>query len=380
MLRSFGPQHDNSSVSMTDGLRVFIVDHAPIFGGVEAMINDLVGAVDRKRFVITVVTDTASQVEFSNVDVRRIPMPRLGNNPAAMVTTGLRLSALARDADVMMTTTARTHAIGAVAAWLTGKPLVWRLADDTFPLLLARTLRRIPRRIIAVSSFIAGRCSPAPPKTVIIPDGLPDGARPFQAAAPGRLASPPHRRATMRRALGLAEDEVVAVIVARLVRWKGHTIFARAVKMSRVTGLIVGGEDESEGELGGRGLRAELESIGANVHFLGHRSDLQSIFAASDVFVHASTRPEPFGRSVVQAMLAGLPVIATRAGAIPEVVGDAGRLVPAGDAGALAAALTMDAATRERLGRKGRERALARFELNETTRRLEQVWRDAAGL
>lgn len=150
--------------------------------------------------------------------------------------------------------------------------------------------------------------------------------------------------------------------------------------MSSVTGLIVGGEDESEGELGGRGLRAELESIDANVCFLGHRSDLQSIFAASDVFVHASTRPEPFGRSVVQAMLAGLPVIATRAGAIPEVVGDAGRLVPAGDAGALAAALTMDAATRERLGREGRARALARFELNETTRRLEQVWRDAAGL
>ena len=356
------------SSTMIRQLRVLVVDHAPIFGGVEAMINDLANAVDREKFALTVATDTTSRVEFRDVDVQRIPMPRLRNNPAAMITAGLRLASLARDADVMMTTAARTHAIGAVAALLSSTPLIWRLADDTFPLFLAQTLRRIPRRIIAVSSFIAGRCSPAPEKTVIIPDGLPDTGPACQPAA----------RAEMRRALGLTEGEVAAVIVARLVRWKGHAVFTRAVKMANVTGLIAGKEDESEGKLGGRGLRAELESIGANVRFLGHRSDLQSLFAASDIFVHASIRPEPLGRSVVQAMLAGLPVIATRAGAIPEVVGDAGRLTPAGDVDALAAALTMDARTRERLGREGRERASARFELAANVRRLERLWVDVA--
>jgi glycosyltransferase involved in cell wall biosynthesis len=60
------------------------------------------------------------------------------------------------------------------------------------------------------------------------------------------------------------------------------------------------------------------------------------------------------------------------------VVGDAGRLTPAGDVDALAAALTMDARTRERLGREGRERALARFELAANVRRLERLWLDVA--
>ena len=59
------------------------------------------------------------------------------------------------------------------------------------------------------------------------------------------------------------------------------------------------------------------------------------------------------------------------------MVGPAGRLVPAGDVEALAAALEMDAATRTRLGREGRERAVERFELKTITRRLEVVWVEA---
>ena len=346
------------AVNLNRKLKVLIVDHAPILGGVEAMIADLVGAVDRGKFALTVATDTASRVEFRDVAVRRLPMPRVRENWAAMITAGLRLAAMARNADVMMTTTARTHAIGAVAARVSGVPLVWRLADDTFPMPLAVALSPIPKRIVAVSSFIAGRCSPSPAKTIIIPDGLPD--------------TQPQTK------LALSTGKPVAVMIARLVRLKGHAVFARAVKLANVAGVIVGGEDESEGELGGKGLKTELAAINGEIQFLGQRSDVREILAASDLFVHASTRPEPFGRIVVQAMLAGVPVIATRAGAIPEVVGQAGLLVPAGDVESLAEALKMDAAARARLGREGRERALARFELGAMTRRLERVWQNVA--
>ncbi|MBI3241683.1 MAG: glycosyltransferase family 4 protein [Chloroflexi bacterium] len=347
---------------MSNKLKVLIVDHAPIFGGVEAMITDLIGAMDREKFTLTMATDTASRVEFRDVDVRRLPMPRVRENLAAMITAGLRLAAVARhaQADVMMTTTARTHAIGAVAARVSGAPLVWRLADDTFPLPLAATLSSIPKRIITVSSFIAGRCSPSPAKTIIIPDGLPD--------------TQPQTKLTLNT------GKPVAVMIARLVRWKGHAVFARAVKLANVAGVIVGGEDESEGELGGKGLKAELAALNGEIQFLGQRSDVRDILAASDIFIHASTRPEPFGRVLVQAMLAGVPVIASRAGATAEVVGNAGLLVPTGDVEALAEALKMDAVTRARLGREGRERALARFELGAMTRRLEQVWQDVAGV
>ncbi len=350
---------------MSRPLKILIVDHAPIFGGVEAMIHDLVGAVDSGAFALTLVTDAASRVQFNWPDVRHVPLPRLRRNPAAMFWAGVGLARLARTADVLMTTTARAHAIGSVAASLSQTPLIWRLADDTLPPALARAFASIPKRIVAVSAFIAGRCSPQPAKTVIIPDGLPD---------PG--PTPPGMRERAREALGLRPDERVALSVARLVRWKGHTLFARAVKLSGVTALIAGGEDEAEGELGGKGLREEL----GGVRLLGHRADLRELFAACDVFAHTSIRPEPFGRAVVQAMLAGIPVAASHSGAIAEVVGEAGRLFPSGDAMGLAAALAMDERSRERLGREGRERALARFELGAMTRRLEEVWRDAAGV
>jgi glycosyltransferase involved in cell wall biosynthesis len=344
---------------MARKLKVLIVDHAPVFGGVEAMIVDLIGAVDRDRFDLAVVADSHSQIEFNGATVLRTPLPSIRRNWGAVMTAGMRLAQIAKNADVMMTTTARTHAIGAVASRLCGVPLIWRLADDTFPSPLAAALSRIPKRIIAVSSFIAGRCSPSPGKTVVIPDGLPD--------------LKPQTRLQLRR------DKPLAVMVARLVRWKGGAVFARAVKLAGVVdGLIVGGEDDSEGELGGRGLKAELTALNPELRLLGQRSDLPEILAACDLFVHVSTRPEPFGRAVVQAMLAGLPVIATWAGAIPEVVGEAGRLLPAGDVESLAATLTMDEATRKRLGCEGRERALARFGLADSVRRLENEWRDTA--
>ena len=348
---------------MTRRLRILVVDHAPFFGGVEAMIGDLIGAVDQERFELILAIDSGSKLEFRGAEVRRTPLPRLRNNPAAMFWAGAQLARRARGVDLLVTATARAHAMGAVAARLANIPLIWHLGDDTFPMPVARALGGIPARVIAVSSFIAGRCSPSPEKTIVVPNGLPDQG----TALPGA-------RAKLRAQFGFAESSTVAVLIARMVRWKGHAVFAKAIKNSRIKGLIVGGEDESQGELGGKGLRAELDSLGADIQILGQRSNIGNILTASDIFVHASIRPEPFGRAVVEAMLAGVPVVATRAGAIPEVVGHAGRLVPAGDVEALAAALEMDAGTRNRLGREGRERALEKFELKTITRRLEAVW------
>jgi hypothetical protein len=74
---------------------------------------------------------------------------------------------------------------------------------------------------------------------------------------------------------------------------------------------------------------------------LGARDDVPRLLAACDVVVHASVLAEPFGRVLVEAMLAGRPVVATRAGGVPEVVtdGETGVLVPPGDARALTEAL-----------------------------------------
>jgi glycosyltransferase involved in cell wall biosynthesis len=107
---------------------------------------------------------------------------------------------------------------------------------------------------------------------------------------------------------------------------------------------------------------------------------------ALDVFVLPSlTRPnwkEQFGRVVMEAMACGVPVVGSDSGEIPTVLGDAGLIVPEGDAVALAAALrrlSEDAALRRDLGRRGRERALARYTQAHIARRTVQVYRQVAG-
>lgn len=114
---------------------------------------------------------------------------------------------------------------------------------------------------------------------------------------------------------------------------------------------------------------AEIEQLGLRdrVELAGEVDDVPRHLAAADAFV-LSSRSEGMPMSILEAMAAGLPVVATRVGGIAELVadGETGLLVPAGDAAALAAALQRlvdDEALRKALGARGRERAVAEFDL-----------------
>jgi glycosyltransferase involved in cell wall biosynthesis len=103
------------------------------------------------------------------------------------------------------------------------------------------------------------------------------------------------------------------------------------------------------------------------IDLLGNRGDVPGVLASADVFV-LSSRSEGFPVSILEAMAAGLPVVATDVGGIAESVidGETGLLVPPGDPGALAAALDRllaDSALRQRLGAAGRERVRRHFDL-----------------
>ncbi len=101
--------------------------------------------------------------------------------------------------------------------------------------------------------------------------------------------------------------------------------------------------------------------IGHRVHFLGQRDDVAALLWASDLYCQPNSEPEPFGVSFVEALYAGLPVIATDAGGPREIVTpDCGVLVPPGDRAALVEALRLlitDADLRRRLGAAGPARA-----------------------
>jgi glycosyltransferase involved in cell wall biosynthesis len=167
--------------------------------------------------------------------------------------------------------------------------------------------------------------------------------------------------ATPRAAL--AGEPPVVIAVGRLAAPKDPLTLVRA--LARVAApsraLIVG-----DGPLR-PAVEAEIERLGAPIALAGERRDVPALLASADAFVLAS-RSEGAPLAILEAMAAGLPVIASDVGGVRELVadGETGVLVAPGDPGALAAALERvlaDAELRRALGAAGRRRAQERFEL-----------------
>ena len=129
----------------------------------------------------------------------------------------------------------------------------------------------------------------------------------------------------------------------RLSPWKGQDVFLLAlVEVPDAQGVVVGGALSGD-QAYLRELLALAESLGIahRVSFVGHVDDPVTLMAACDVVAHCSTAPEPWGRVIVEAMLAGTPVVASNAGGVPEFVlpDETGQLTPLSDHHALAVAL-----------------------------------------
>ena len=191
-----------------------------------------------------------------------------------------------------------------------------------------------------------------------IPNGVPVDA--FQR--------PSEVGARVRADLGIAATAPVFAVVGRLNPQKNHALlieaFADPALARAGAHLLVVGDGE---------LRADVEAqiegleLGPRVHLLGVRRDVPDLLAAADAFVLSSDY-EGNPLVVMEALAAGRAVVATAVGCVPELVGpDTGRLVPAGDAPALAAALrelAEDRALAATLGENGAAVARARFDVS----------------
>jgi L-malate glycosyltransferase len=204
-----------------------------------------------------------------------------------------RLMMAARGRDIVAAHTSHAHQLCVLAGL---RPLVHRRVD--FPVSGGWKYRRA-RGYICVSEAVRGVLNQS--NALVVPDGV----APLKPSPPADLG--PGR---------------IVLAVGALVDHKDHATLARAARGLDARVVVAG-----EGAL----RYPELEH-------LGQRDDIAALHARANVFVHSS-KLEGMGQAVIEALQAGLPVVATAAGGVPEVVGEAGLLVPVGDSDALRAAL-----------------------------------------
>jgi glycosyltransferase involved in cell wall biosynthesis len=369
-------------------------------GGAEMVLLDVLAmlrsSLSEVRPIVLLGDDgpLRAQIEALDVPCEVLPLPagvaRLGDagggrlkllvrggaSAAAALAYGVRLKRRLRSLrpDLIQTNGMKMHLLGAWTA-PRGVPVVWHMHDylASRPA-MARLLRASARpgvEIVAVSESVAEDVR------ATLPGRVPVRAI-YNGVDVDRFRPGPGDGAALDRAAGLSEATPGTVrvgLVATFATWKGHEVFldaaARLDPALPARFYVVGGpiyrsagSQVSLVELKGR---AEALGLAGRVGFTGHQADPAEALRSLDVVVHASTRPEPFGRVIVEGMACGRAVVAMNEGGAAElfVDGDSAVGCPPRDPSALAerlARLIADPGLRDRLGRAGRAAVLDRFD------------------
>lgn len=309
------------------------------------------------------------QCRRHSIVCRHVPGRRLYKSYKTLPLFALLLAATIRlhKINVLHSHLVDAVASGAIAAFLARVPHIgtlhdiYSLVEDVRKLQLLRIASFLRTKIVAVSAQIktsierSSTCKGITVQVILNGTDLEEFSRniPWQDARSG---------------LGIRHGEVVLISVGRLVSIKGFENLIEAVGRLISDGvltklLIVGdGPDRSRYEELIRG-----RALSANIRLLGQRDDVPDLLRSSDCFVLAS-RSEGLSCSIIEAMAAGLPVVATDVGGNCELVqeGVSGYLVPYGDLDALVSRLkqiVVDADRRIQLGQAGAGLAAQRFSL-----------------
>ena len=186
-------------------------------------------------------------------------------------------------------------------------------------------------------------------------------------------------RLSYRQSLGVSPGDFLILSVGRLVHPKGHRYLLEAMpgvlKRFPHTVLVIAGDGPLRESLEAEAQTLQIEQ---SVRFAGSRKDVPRLLRLADCFVMASLS-EGLPVALLEAMWAGLPVIATNAEGIGEVIvdGENGLLVPTADSSALGQAIQRimsDEALRERLGREGKAQVANKFSIDHMCKQYESLF------
>jgi glycosyltransferase involved in cell wall biosynthesis len=231
--------------------------------------------------------------------------------------------------------------------------------------------------VVAISAGIDATLTAAgvpSPRIRLIPSGV-DTAR---------FIPDPAARQQIRQLYGLDVQEPLILATGALVERKDYQTVLQAARhlkaQTRRCRYIICGDGKLRAS-----LQAQAEALGLDrdVQFAGFCSDVAPYLAAADLFVHVPLW-EGLGVAVIEALAAGLPVVASRVGGIPDLIEDqkTGLLVPPRDPFALAAALCRlldDPLAARALGQAGQSRVRARFDMTIMAQANETLYYDLFG-
>jgi len=367
--------------------RVLFVDHADWMGGAEQNLLLLMAHLDRRRFEPVLAAAPASPLARAarelGIEVQEVPLARLrGRRSLDLLpawwkgVTALRHLLRQGRFDILHSNTQRASLYAAPAARLAGVPLVWHVHDiHVGEPLYCRLMSRCSTAIVAISSAVAAPLpAGAQRKLFLIPNGI-DVDR-FRPDAPAR------RR--LRAAMNVPEEALLLGNAGWIAPWKQVELFLEVARrvapaLPPAHCWVIGDIPDARyaGYLAGLQKQARRH-LGDRCRFLGAREDMPAVMAALDILVHTA-RAEPFGRVLMEAMAAGVPVVAFADGGVPDVVrdGETGILIPPGDVERMARAvreLGADAERRRRMGQAGRAHVASHFSAEAVARQMEQVY------
>jgi glycosyltransferase involved in cell wall biosynthesis len=368
-------------------LHVHAVIDSLVWGGAELLLADFAAAAREADMDVTVgylhyedPSPGLDKLRAMGIEPTLVEIPRMVN-PRAQRMVRRHIAEVAPD--VVHTHLGYSHALGGLAARRLGIPSVATIHvmdwERTFrgnarARVMGFVRSRTAARVITVSDaarqWLVELGWDRPERIVTIHNGIAAEPRPGAGAA-------------VRSSLGIASDEQVAAMVTVLRPGKGHDVAAEAVRIARERHpglrLLVAGGGPSYDDI------AELmRPLGSAAIMTGHREDVMELLDAADILLHPSS-VDAFPTTLIEAGAAGVPVLSTRVGGIPEIVldGESGILLDAPpraeDFAAELDHLLAEPALRARLGDGGRRRYEEEFTAARWAERLRALYEEVLG-
>ncbi|HEY9771542.1 MAG TPA: glycosyltransferase family 4 protein [Coleofasciculaceae cyanobacterium] len=315
-------------------MKILFLDQSGSLGGAELCLLDLAKFYQDSCLVGLFVDGSFKEaLDNHQIAVRILSTQQLGirkdsnfwqsiSNVGQIIPLINKVIQLSRTYDLIYSNTQKALVVGAIASFLTKKPLIYHLHDILSTEHFSRTNQQI-------AVFFANRfaslvvANSQASKTAFITAGGKEEL--VEVVYNGfdleQYQIDEYRVSQLKHQLSL-EGQYIIGHFSRLSPWKGQHILIEALThCPQATAILVGdalfGEEEYVKQLHEQVERLQL---GDRVRFLGFRTDIPELMSMCDLIVHTSTAPEPFGRVIVEAMLCGKPIVASAAGGAIELI------------------------------------------------------------